>query len=138
MSAQSWSTMLRHSGPERRNARGHRTVFDLERLTRSETEFRRLLYTDAHMQITTMAIPAGGSIPTETHDNVTQFLRIEEGRAILFTMADDGVVTTSVLSDGWSAVIPAGVAHEVCNASDRHVLRLYSVYTPPVHAHPAV
>ncbi|MEO8349423.1 MAG: cupin domain-containing protein [Acidobacteriota bacterium] len=91
--------------------------------------FRRVLFTDARIQLVVMALRPGEEIGLETHDDVDQFIRVEagKGKAVL-----DGV--EHALEDGSAVVVPAGIRHNIVNASPSAALKLYTIYTPPQHA----
>jgi mannose-6-phosphate isomerase-like protein (cupin superfamily) len=118
--------------------------------------YRQIVYTDQHVQITQMTVPAGGDIDLEQHNGTSQILRVQEGecRVHWYTSSsgtddddgDDGDVTTTVdqqqqqqisavLSKGAVFLIPAGTWHHIENWSRTQKLRLQSIYAPPVHAH---
>jgi mannose-6-phosphate isomerase-like protein (cupin superfamily) len=99
---------------------------DIEKETRANDDYRRVLYTARHSQLVLMSIEPGDEIGEETHE-LDQFIRIEagEGKAVL-----DG--TEHALKDGMALVIPEGTRHNVINTGDQP-LKLYSVYSPPEH-----
>lgn len=103
-------------------------VTNIEAATLENEDFRRVLYTAERSQLVVMSIPAGGDIGEEVHEDVDQFIRIEEGegKSIL-----DGVERD--LSDGSVVVIPAGVRHNIVNTSRDEALKLYTLYSPPHH-----
>jgi mannose-6-phosphate isomerase-like protein (cupin superfamily) len=105
--------------------KGH--VIDLEAATTGNGDFRRVLYTGKNLQLVLMSIPPGGEIGEEVHESHDQFFRVDAGEG---EVSIDGAV--SKVSDGWSAVVPAGARHNVRNtgASD---LKLYTIYAPPEH-----
>ena len=106
---------------------------DIERETIENNTFRTVLFTGEHAQLTVMSIPPGEDIGLELHDDVDQFIRIEEGRGRLeLGTAEDSVDETHDLEDDWAAIIPAGLWHNVINTGDDD-LKLYSLYTPPEH-----
>ena len=43
--------------------------------------FRTVLWTGEHLQVTVMSIPVGGEIGLEKHDDLDQFIKIENGCA---------------------------------------------------------
>lgn len=102
-------------------------VTNIERITLENGDFRRVIYTAKHCQLVLMSIAAGSDIGEEVHD-VDQFLRIEkgDGQSVL-----DGVERD--LTDGSVVVVPAGVRHNIINASMSEPLKLYSLYSPPHH-----
>lgn len=103
-------------------------VTNIERDTISNDDFRRVLYTTGLSQLVLMTLQPGEDIGQETHDGHDQFIRVEAGRAVVRLNGEE-----KPLEDGSAVVIPAGVEHNVINASDSE-LRLYTLYTPPEHA----
>jgi len=99
----------------------------IERTTKENTDFRRVLYTGKNSQLVLMSVPAHGEIGEEVHD-VDQFIRVEDGtgKAIL-----DGV--EHAVEADTAMVIPAGTKHNVINTGDVD-MKLYTVYSPPHHA----
>ena len=108
-------------------------IADIEAATLANTDFRRVLFTRSHLQLTVMSIPVGESVGWEMHDHLDQFLRVEAGRGTLkLGRAEDDVAETYPVEDDWAMIIPAGTWHDVVNDSDAP-LQLYSLYAPPEH-----
>ena len=108
-------------------------VADIEEATEENTDFRRVLFTGKHLQLTVMSIPVGESVGWEMHDHLDQFLRIEEGKGTLkLGRSKDEVAETHAVKDDWAMIIPAGTWHDVVNEGDEP-LKLYSLYAPPEH-----
>ena len=61
----------------------HPYVVDIERATKQNSNFRTAIWTGRHLQATLMSIEAGQDIGLESHPHVDQFLRIEEGQALV-------------------------------------------------------
>lgn len=101
---------------------------NIEKLTKENKNFRKVLYTGQHSQLVLMALKPGENIGMETHPDVDQFFRIEdgEGKAVI-----DG--NEYQLSDDDAVIVPAGAEHDVINTSETEVLKLYTVYSPPNH-----
>jgi mannose-6-phosphate isomerase-like protein (cupin superfamily) len=108
------------------NLKGY--VVDIERETKKNTDFRRVLYTGKNSQLVLMSIKPGEEIGEETHDDVDQFFRFEEGEGKVII---DGVERR--VKDGNGVVVPAGARHNVINTSKLVDLRLYTIYSPPEH-----
>lgn len=109
-------------------------VIDIEEATLENTNFRTALWTGTHLQMTVMSIPVGGEVGLEVHHKEDQFLRIEQGRAVVkMGPAEDEVTFEAEVEDDWAIVIPVGVWHNVINLGDEP-LKLYSIYGPPHHA----
>lgn len=101
-------------------------LVQIDQETRSNTDYRRVLYTGTHSQLVLMSIEPGDEIGLETH-HLDQFIRIESGSA---TVTLDGV--PYAIEEDWAIVIPAGTEHNVVNTGDTP-LKLYSIYSPPEH-----
>ena len=107
---------------------------DLEKLTLENTDFRRVVYTGEHTQLTLMRLGPGEDIGWETHGHLDQFLRVEQGQArVDFGLGEDSVDESHEVSDDWALIVPAGVWHNVINMGQVE-LKLYSLYSPPEHA----
>jgi len=102
-------------------------IIDLEKETKSNSDFRRVLYTAKNSQLVLMSLRPGEEIGMEVH-HLDQFLRFEKGtgKAIL-----DGV--EHEVHDGMAVVVPAGTNHNFINTSKNEDLKLYTVYSPPEH-----
>ncbi len=103
-------------------------VVDIEKETTKNTDFRRVLYTGKYSQLVLMSIKPGEEIGEETHDDVDQFFRFEEGEGKVII---DGVEHR--VKDGNGVIVPAGARHNVVNTSKLVDLRLYTIYSPPEH-----
>lgn len=103
-------------------------VDDIEKATLTNETFRTVLHTGENMQLVVMTIQPGEDIGMETHPDVDQFIRIEEGegKAIL-----DG--REYEIEDDWAVIIPAGTEHNVVNTADDEPLKLYTIYAPAEH-----
>jgi mannose-6-phosphate isomerase-like protein (cupin superfamily) len=108
-------------------------VADIERATLDNENFRTVLWTGEHSQLTVMRIAAGEDIGLEVHPDHDQFIRIEEGkgRAELGPSEDEVEETHDVEAD-WAIVVPAGTWHNVVNTGNGD-LKVYSLYSPPEH-----
>src|SRR5687768_3996915 len=102
-------------------------VGDIERLTLDNRDFRRVLYTGAHLQLVVMSLAEGEEIGAEVHDDRDQFFRVESGEGeveidgVVHRVADDDVV-----------IVPAGARHNVRNVGT-DALKVYTLYGPPEH-----
>ena len=106
---------------------------DIERLTLENTDFRRVVYTGEHTQLTLMRLAPGEDIGWETHGHLDQFLRLEQGQArVEFGSSKDSIDESLDVSDDWALIVPAGVWHNVVNTGQTEV-KLYSLYSPPEH-----
>mgnify|MGYP001114174679 CR=1 FL=1 len=103
-------------------------VVNIERETKKNTDFRRVLYTGKYSQLVLMSIKPGEEIGEETHEDVDQFFRFEEGEGKVII---DGVEHR--VKDGNGVIVPAGARHNVINTSKLENLKLYTIYSPPEH-----
>jgi len=105
----------------------HGFVANIDSLSKSNQNFRKVLYTAKHAQLVLMALKPGEDIGTEVHPNVDQFFRVEEGsgEAIL-----DNVHTQ--IQEGYAVLVPAGTEHNIVNTG-KTPMKLYTVYAPPQH-----
>jgi len=101
---------------------------NLEAETRKNTDFRRVLYTGKYSQLVLMRLIPGEGIGEETHDDVDQFFRFEEGQGVVVI---DGV--KQPVKDGSGVFVPSGAKHNVINTSKTADLKLYTIYSPPEH-----
>lgn len=101
-------------------------IVNIEKETRDNTDYRRVLYTAKNSQLVLMSLRQGEEIGEEVH-KLDQFLRFEsgEGKVIL-----NGVEHN--VADGYAVVVPAGVMHNVINVGAED-LKLYTIYSPPEH-----
>jgi mannose-6-phosphate isomerase-like protein (cupin superfamily) len=108
-------------------------IGDIETLTVGNTNFRTVLYTGTHTQLTVMSLKPGEEIGREVHGHLDQFLRVEEGHARLeLGKTEDTIDETHDLKDDWAVIVPAGTWHNVVNTGSGD-LKLYSLYSPPEH-----
>jgi len=101
-------------------------VDNIEKLTKENNNFRKVLYTGRYSQLVLMSLAPGEEIGEEVH-GLDQFLRIEEGKG----KAIVGALEYEV-EDGTAIVVPAGTLHNVINTGNAP-LKLYSIYSPPNH-----
>jgi mannose-6-phosphate isomerase-like protein (cupin superfamily) len=100
----------------------------IEKETRKNSDFRRVLYTGKNSQLVLMNLKPMEEIGMETHTDRDQFFRFEEGEG---KVVIDGV--DHKVSDGDAVIVPAGAKHNVVNTSKKQELKLYTIYSPPEH-----
>ncbi|HJE51885.1 MAG TPA: cupin domain-containing protein [Tessaracoccus flavescens] len=109
-------------------------VFDIEKETLANENYRAVVWTGKYLQVTLMSIPAGGDIGLEVHPETDQFLRVEAGEGLCqMGDAEDDLDFEEKIGDDWSIQVPAGKWHNITNTGDEP-LKLYSVYAPVHHA----
>jgi len=108
-------------------------VGDIEQTTLDNDNFRTVIHTGEHAQLTVMRLGPGEDIGMEAHPHIDQFLRIEQGQARAeFGRSEGQIDETHDVGDDWAIIVPAGVWHNVVNTGDEEV-KLYSLYSPPEH-----
>jgi len=108
-------------------------VGDVEQATLQNTDFRRVLFTGGHTQLTVMRLAPGEEIGLEMHPHLDQFLRLEQGSArVTLGRSKESVDETHDVADDWAIIVPGGTWHNVVNTGDTDV-KLYSLYSPPEH-----
>lgn len=100
----------------------------IETLTKTNTDFRRVLYTGPHLQLVLMALKPGEAIGSEVHATHDQFFRVEKGEGQIKIGG-----AKILIKAGDAVVVPAGVRHNLTNTGKKR-LRLYTLYAPPNHA----
>jgi mannose-6-phosphate isomerase-like protein (cupin superfamily) len=106
--------------------KGYSTAIEKE--TVKNSDFRRVLYTGKYSQLVLMDLKPMEEIGMETHSNIDQFFRFEEGEGKVII---DGVEHR--VKDGDAIIVPAGAKHNVVNTSKKAELKLYTIYSPPEH-----
>lgn len=108
-------------------------VVDIEDLTVNNDDFRQAKWTGKFMQMTVMAIPVGGEIGLEVHDDHDQFLRIESGTGKVFMgPSEEDLSFEKVVTDDFAVFVPANTWHNIINTGETP-LKLYSIYAPGEH-----
>ena len=101
---------------------------NVEELTKTNNDYRRVLYTGLNQQFVLMSIPQGDGIKMETHKSHDQFIRIEQGEGTAIVGN-----STYKLKDGTAFIVPANTSHQISNTSNTEPLKLYTIYSPPEH-----
>ncbi|VVB58632.1 Cupin domain protein [Candidatus Anstonella stagnisolia] len=101
---------------------------ELEKETKKNMDFRRVLYTGKNSQLVLMCLKAGEEIGEETHPDRDQFFRFESGEGKVYIDKKEHRV-----KDGSGIIVPAGALHNVVNTSRKEDLKLYTIYSPPEH-----
>ena len=100
-------------------------VDDIEEATEDNEDFRRVLYTGAHLQLVLMALQPGEAIGETTHEDRDQFFCVEEGEGEIVI---DG--SRHPIEDDFAALVPAGARYDVINTGEEP-LKLYALCAPP-------
>ncbi len=108
-------------------------VINIEKATLQNNYFRTALWTGNYLQLTLMSIKPGQDIGLEIHNDLDQFLRIEQGQGVVM-MGDsrNNLDFRKRVYDNYVILIPAGKWHNLVNTG-RVPIKLYSIYAPPQH-----
>lgn len=101
---------------------------ELEEATVSNTDFRRVLYTNDQMQLVLMSLLPGEEIGLETHPDNDQFFRFDAGEGEVVINGNKYAV-----KDGDGIIVPRGSEHNVTNTSQNEDLKFYTIYAPAHH-----
>ena len=106
---------------------------NIQQLAVQNEAFRVALWTGCHLQMTLMCIPDCGDIGVEMHSDTDQFIRVEEGQAIVrMGTCKDKLDFHYRLGVGDAVFVPSGTWHNVSNTGNCP-LKLSSLYAPPKH-----
>lgn len=113
-------------------------VVNIHEAAKQNTAFRTALWTGNHLQLTLMSLDVGEDIGLEIHEDLDQFIRIEEGTGIVIMGESRDRMDFQAYVDHESAfIIPAGTWHNLIN-TDHRPLKLFSIYAPPQHPYGTV
>ena len=99
---------------------------NIEELTTTNENFRKVLYTGEHCQLVLMSLLPNEEIGMEVHPDNDQFFRFEagEGKVVINE-------TEYEVKDGDDVIVPSGANHNVVAGSNG--LKLYTIYSPAHH-----
>lgn len=103
-------------------------AINIETATRTNSNFRKVLYTGKHSQLVLMSLVVGEEIGMETHPDNDQFFRFEMGQGKCIIDGNEYEV-----HDGDVVIVPAGAKHNIINISKTEELKLYTIYSPAHH-----
>lgn len=103
-------------------------VFNIERETRSNEDYRRVLRTGSRHQIVLMKLKPGEEIGSEVHGDTDQFIRLEQGTGKAVINGKEYSIR-----DDWAVDVQAGTRHNIINTSRTEAMKLYTIYSPPHH-----
>ncbi len=100
----------------------------IEKAARTNTDFRRVLYTSKHSQLVLMCLKPWEEIGEEIHPDNDQFFRFESGYGKCIIDGNEYEV-----KDGDAVVIPRGAKHNIINTGSDSELKMYTIYSPAHH-----
>jgi mannose-6-phosphate isomerase-like protein (cupin superfamily) len=103
-------------------------AINIETAARTNTNYRKVIYTGKHSQLVLMSLRPNEEIGMEVHPDNDQFFRVEMGRGKCIIDGNEYLV-----KDADVIVVPSGAKHNVINLSGSEELKLYTIYSPPHH-----
>lgn len=101
---------------------------NVEQSTIENSNFRKVEYTGKHIQLVLMSLKPQEDIGLEIHTENDQFFRFEKGEGKVIVGQTEYTVV-----DGDVVIVPAGIEHNVSNASLTEDLKFYTIYAPSHH-----
>jgi mannose-6-phosphate isomerase-like protein (cupin superfamily) len=101
---------------------------NIEKHTRENTDFRRVLFTGKGSQLVLMSLEASDELGMETHSENDQFFRFESGVGKAIVAGKEYAIF-----DGMTVIVPMGTEHNIINTSSTDPLKFYTIYSPPHH-----
>jgi mannose-6-phosphate isomerase-like protein (cupin superfamily) len=112
---------------------------DIEKQTIRNNNYRKVIGTTNNMQLVLMSLEPGEEIGFETHPHSSQFFRIEQGQAKAIISERSSTTLQGMkdksyeLNNGSALMVPPNTKHNIINVSATEKLKLYTIYTPPIH-----
>lgn len=111
----------------------HPYVTNIEQISLQNRYFRSTVWTGNYLQMTVMCIPPCDDIGLEIHEEVDQFIRVEQGCAnVKMGEGRCSLDFEQKMCKGEGVFIPAGMWHNVINTG-RCPLKVSVIYAPPNH-----
>lgn len=108
-------------------------VVNMQTIARQNNTFRTALWTGEHLQITLMKLMPGECIGLEIHNNLDQFIMLEQGVGLVqMGKMKNNLELQQKVYDNCAFVIPAGTWHNLTNIGNLPI-KLFSIYAPPQH-----
>ena len=108
-------------------------VTNVEQMSQQNRYFRSAVWTGRHVQMTVMCIPPCGEIGLEIHEETDQFIRVEQGCALVkMGESKRELDFQQNMCRGDAVFVPAGIWHNVINTG-RNPLKVSVIYAPPNH-----
>lgn len=108
-------------------------VVNINQMAKQNPYYRTELWTGESLQVTLMTIPINGEIGEEMHSNFDQFIKIEEGCALIEMGGKEAHLNMRKRANkNYAVMIPSGTWHNILNIGNVP-LKLYSIYAPPEH-----
>lgn len=108
-------------------------VTNVERLAIQNQDYRKCIWTGCYLQMTVMHIPSCSKARTEIHRDTDQYIRIEQGSAVIrMGRCRECLDYQASMCCGDVAFIPSNTWHSIQNIG-RIPLKVSVIYAPPYH-----
>lgn len=108
-------------------------VINMARAAGANRNFRTAVWTGCYLQMTLMCILPCGEIGLEIHEDTDQFIRVEQGNAVVkMGRCRERMDFCHKLDAGEAVFVPAGTWHNIVNTGCG-TLKVSSIYAPPHH-----
>lgn len=108
-------------------------AINIDKATKTNTNFRTALWTGDYLQVTLMCIPVYGDIGLEMHPCTDQFIRVESGCGlVMMGKGKNALNYQKEINENGAVIVPAGTWHNIVNIGNSP-LKVYSIYAPPHH-----
>lgn len=108
------------------NKKGFKANIETESF--ENTDYRKVIYTGAHLQLVLMSLKPGEEIGEEVHATSDQFFRVESGNGNCTINQ-----TVYKVTSGDVIIAPAGSIHNVVNTDTKLDMKIYTIYAGPNH-----
>ena len=102
--------------PDIRDYGSEPLIVNIDCFTKQNPYYRTALWTGKHLQVTLMSIPVHGDIGLEIHSDVDQFIRIEDGCALVMMGKNKTLLNYQQrVNSNYAVIIPAGTWNNIIN-----------------------
>ncbi len=109
------------------------SIINIEKRTEENNNYKKALWTGNNIQLILMCIPVGENTGIKTNPNTEQFIKIEEGKALVELGPDiNNLSVRKEINSNYALIIPVGTYYNITNISNEPV-KLYYIDSPPNH-----
>lgn len=114
------------------------SVVRLDEISRTNENYRNVLWTGEGVQLSVMSLPAGDEVGLERYADVDRFIKITDGHGEISMGTDkDKLYLKEPLAAGYAVIVPRGVWHNLKNTG-RVPLKIYSLSAPKMYPYGTV
>ena len=114
------------------------SVVRLDEISRTNENYRNVLWTGEGIQLTVMSLGAGEETGLECYANTDRFIKITDGEGeISMGGASDKPYLNEPVSAGYAVIVPRGTSHTLKNTG-RTPMKLYALSAPKMYPYGTV